>query len=32
VDLTKTVELLSNEVVAYQDENQTLINELRNFG
>jgi hypothetical protein len=32
VDSTKTVELLSNEVVAYQDENQTLINELRNFG
>jgi hypothetical protein len=31
VDLTKTVELLSNEVVAYQDENQTLINELRNL-
>ena len=31
MDLTKTVELLSNEVVAYQDENQTLINELRNL-
>jgi hypothetical protein len=31
VDSTKTVELLSNEVVAYQDENQTLINELRNL-
>ena len=31
MDLTKTAELLSNEVVAYQDENQTLINELRNL-
>ena len=31
MDLTKTVELLSNEVEAYQDENQTLINELRNL-
>ena len=32
MDSTKTVELLSNEVVAYQDENQTLVNEFRNFG
>ena len=32
MDSTKTVELLSNEVVAYQDENQTMVNELRNFG
>jgi hypothetical protein len=32
VDSTKTVELLSNEVVVYQDENQTLVNEFRNFG
>jgi hypothetical protein len=31
LDLTKTVELLSNEVVAYQDANQTLVNELRNL-
>ena len=31
MDLTKTVELLSNEVVAYQDANQTLVNELRNL-
>ena len=29
MDSTKTVELLSNEVVAYQDENQTLVNELK---
>jgi hypothetical protein len=32
VDSTKTVELSSKEVVAYQDENQTMVNELRNFG
>jgi hypothetical protein len=31
LDLTKIVELLSNEVVAYQDANQTLVNELRNL-
>jgi hypothetical protein len=31
LDSTKIVELLSNEVVAYQDANQTLVNELRNL-